>query len=241
MINSLLNPVELQPSYLSAEPFPHAVIDGFLVPDVAEMALGELLATDTSTWHADDHDQQVNKRWMNEPERLSPVTAGLLRYLNSPAALDFFEKLTAIEGLLPDPSFVGGGVHVSSTGGRLGIHSDFNLHPVSGRHRRVNALVFLNKDWEPDWNGQLELWDRDLRRPVQTIEPHFNRLVAFTITDNAFHGVPKPLRCPPDRKRLSLALYYYTEDRPAHEKAPFHWAAWQQPTGESAPDRTDAR
>jgi len=95
-------------------------------------------------------------------------------------------------------------------------------------HRRVNALLFLNKDWDPSWNGQLELWARDLSRPVASIEPGFNRLVVFAITDDAFHGVPAVIACPPDRKRFSLALYYYTADRPEEEKAPFHWASWQQ-------------
>ncbi len=72
------------------------------------------------------------------------------------------------------------------------------------------------------------MWAKDLGEPVVTVEPGFNRLVVFSIRDDAFHGVPTPLACPPDRRRLSLALYYYTADRPEHEKAPFHWAAWQR-------------
>jgi Rps23 Pro-64 3,4-dihydroxylase Tpa1-like proline 4-hydroxylase len=119
-------------------------------------------------------------------------------------------------------------VHVTLPSGYLGVHADFNLHPDTGMHRRVNALLFLNKDWDPAWNGQLELWSRDHKQPVVSLTPDFNRLVAFTITDDAFHGVPKPLACPPQRKRFSLALYYYTAERPDEEKAPFHWAAWQK-------------
>jgi Rps23 Pro-64 3,4-dihydroxylase Tpa1-like proline 4-hydroxylase len=136
--------------------------------------------------------------------------------------------MTGIPDLEPDPDFLGGGVHVSHRGGRLQVHADFNLHPVSGHHRRKNALLFLNRDWDPLWNGQLELWERDLSRPVVSINPNFNRLVVFTITDDAFHGVPMTIRCPPSRKRLSLALYYYTLERPDDEKSPFHWATWQQ-------------
>jgi Rps23 Pro-64 3,4-dihydroxylase Tpa1-like proline 4-hydroxylase len=136
--------------------------------------------------------------------------------------------LTGIDDLQPDPSYLGGGVHVSLRGGSLGVHSDFNLHPYSGMHRRVNALLFLNRNWDRSWHGQLELWSRELERPAVVVDPEFNRLVVFSITDDAFHGVPKPIECPPDRKRFSLALYYYTSDRPEQEKAPFHWAAWQR-------------
>jgi Rps23 Pro-64 3,4-dihydroxylase Tpa1-like proline 4-hydroxylase len=89
-------------------------------------------------------------------------------------------------------------------------------------------LIFLNESWDPSWRGQLQLWSRDLKRPEVSVDPVLNRLVAFTITDDAFHGVPDPIVCPSDRKRFSLALYYYTEDRPEQEKAPFHWAAWQK-------------
>jgi Rps23 Pro-64 3,4-dihydroxylase Tpa1-like proline 4-hydroxylase len=113
-------------------------------------------------------------------------------------------------------------------GGKLGVHADFNIHPETGMHRRVNALIFLNDGWDPSWRGQLQLWRRDLKGPEVSVDPVLNRLVAFTITDDAFHGVPHRIMCPPDRRRYSLALYYYTADRPEEEKAPFHWAAWQQ-------------
>jgi Rps23 Pro-64 3,4-dihydroxylase Tpa1-like proline 4-hydroxylase len=94
-------------------------------------------------------------------------------------------------------------------------------------HRRVNALLFLNRGWDPQWKGQLELWAQNLSAPVVSIEPEFNRLVVFNITDDAYHGVPDRIVCPPDRRRLSLALYYYTADQPDEEKAPFHWADWK--------------
>lgn len=113
-------------------------------------------------------------------------------------------------------------------GGHLGVHADFNMHPETRMHRRVNSLIFLNKNWDPKWNGQIELWSKDLTRPVVAVDPDFNKLVAFTITDDAFHGVPAPLVCPTDRKRFSLALYYYTNDRPEEERAPFHRAVWQR-------------
>lgn len=232
MINPSLDPKQLHEAYAQGQPFPHIVVDGFLTDRFAQKIADELEQADVDGWNRDDHAEQVNKRWMDNPDRLPVMTGTALRYLNTPDACSFFSQLTGIDDLQPDTAYLGGGVHVSLTGGRLGVHSDFNLHPANGMHRRVNALIFLNRDWNPEWHGQLELWSKDLSKATVEINPDFNRLVAFTITDDAFHGVPKPLACPPDRRRLSLALYYYTRDRPEEEKAPFHWAAWQR-TGQA--------
>jgi len=231
MFRAQLDPDALAADYAAADPFPHIVIDNFLDESVAAAVADELEETDMRSWSNDDHPDQVNKYWMPDLNRLQASTAGALRYFNSPAALGFFSRLTGIGPLIADDSYLGGGVHASGPGGRLSVHADFNIHPETGTYRRLNALLFLNRDWNPQWNGQLELYDESLTSPVQAVDPLFNRLVVFTVTDRAFHGVPKAITCPPDRRRLSLALYYYTEDRPAEEKGPFHWATWQQPTG----------
>ena len=228
MIRSSIDPDLLAPAYAVAEPFPHAVIDGFLEDHLASALADRLEAADVSSWYLDEHPDQMNKRYMSDLAQLDEVTAAVLAYMNSPAALEFFERLTGIGPLLPDPGYLGGGVHSSGRGGRLGVHADFNIHPELGIHRRLNALLFLNRDWDPAWNGQLELFDESLTEPVRTIDPIFNRLAVFTVTDRAFHGVPAVIQCPPDRRRISLALYYYTVDRPDEEKGPFHWAAWQR-------------
>jgi hypothetical protein len=47
------------------------------------------------------------------------------------------------------------------------------------------------------------------------VAPIANRAVVFTTGEDTWHGHPEPLRCPLDRSRRSLAIYYYTvEDAP---------------------------
>jgi Rps23 Pro-64 3,4-dihydroxylase Tpa1-like proline 4-hydroxylase len=229
MISEIINPSALAPQYASANPFPHAVIDSFLDHEIASALADDLEHADVQSWSTDEHQEQVNKWVMSDLAQLTQTVGWVLSSFNTAPVLRFFEQLTGIAPLIGDPTFTGGGVHVSATGGRLGIHADFNLHPQLKLHRRLNALLFLNRDWEPEWNGQTELWNTDLTECVQRIDPIFNRLVVFNVTDSAFHGVPDFIRCPNDRRRISLALYYYTFDRPDEEKGPFHWAAWQQP------------
>ena len=90
----------------------------------------------------------------------------------------------------------------------------------------MNALLYLNSNWKPEYNGCLELWNRDMQNCCHKIEPISNRLVIFRITDDALHGSPEKWLAPDNYPRLSLAFYYYTDDRPEHEKNNFHWAMW---------------
>ena len=151
--------------------------------------------------------------------------AEMIAFLQSPEWLRFLSDLTGIDGLMPDPTLLGGGIHKTLRGGHLEVHADFNIQPQLQLHRRINVLLYLNPTWEKDWGGQLELWDREMTACVKSIEPISNRMVIFNITDEAFHGHPRPLKT---SQRLSLALYYYTKDRPEKEKGAFHWADWKQ-------------
>ncbi|MBS1624221.1 MAG: 2OG-Fe(II) oxygenase [Bacteroidetes bacterium] len=144
-----------------------------------------------------------------------------MHFLNSQPFLDFLTELTGIENLLPDPSLAGGGYHEIKPGGFLKIHSDFNKHPVYKLDRRLNVLIYLNKDWKEEYGGHFELWDTDMTHCVTKIAPLFNTMALFSTTSRSYHGHPNVLTCPPDRSRKSIALYYYTNGRPQHEVEEF--------------------
>lgn len=137
----------------------------------------------------------------------------MLYHLNSSTFLDFLSKITGIENLIADSYFEGGGMHQIRRGGKLKIHADFNRHPRYDLDRRLNALLYLNPDWQEEYGGNLELWDRHMTSCVVRIAPLFNRFVVFATTDFTYHGHPDPLTCPEDVTRKSLALYYYTHER----------------------------
>jgi Rps23 Pro-64 3,4-dihydroxylase Tpa1-like proline 4-hydroxylase len=142
--------------------------------------------------------------------------------MNSWEMLHFLERLTGIDGLIPDPYFGGGGIHQIEPGGFLEVHADFNWHPKLRLDRRLNMLIYLNRDWPEEYGGHLELWDRQLRECVRSILPVFNRTVVFSTTDSSYHGHPRPLGCPPGRTRKSVSLYYYTNGRPDEERSAPH-------------------
>jgi hypothetical protein len=214
--------------YADAIPFPHAVIDD-LVPDpVLDRLVAEFPEPSADWRHFDDPNQR--KFGAGHAEiALGPVTRNVLAEFNSAVFVDFVQRLTGIEEpLIPDPHYKGGGLHQILPGGYLKVHADFNKHPLFGLDRRVNVLLYLNRDWQSEWGGQLELWDGAMERAVQRVEPEFNRMVIFTITDTAFHGHPDPLRCPDGRSRRSLAFYYYSNGRPAPERSDAHSTLFQR-------------
>jgi Rps23 Pro-64 3,4-dihydroxylase Tpa1-like proline 4-hydroxylase len=158
---------------------------------------------------------------------MGDATRHLLAEFNSAAFIDFLQELTGIGGLVPDPHFEGGGMHQIVRGGHLDVHVDFNRHPVTGLDRRLNVLLYLNRGWDAEWGGELQLWSQNMKRCEQRIVPVFNRLVVFSTTERSFHGHPEPLSCPEDRSRRSLALYYYSKGRPEENgTAPAHNTVW---------------
>jgi len=226
---------EMRREFREAMPFPHMIFDSFLDDFALSEAEHELRTMPRSIWLAhhdpkfagDVGEVQKRKFGLQEPSALPLRARDVMNFFSSPEICQFFEDLTGIPDLQSDPTFAGGGVHNTEQGGKLSIHADFNIHPTTGKHRRLNALLYLNKAWKEDYAGALELWDREMQRCVKKVAPVFNRLVVFRITDDAFHGNPEPWNGPPGYSRLSFAFYYYTDDRPDEEKSEFHWATWK--------------
>ncbi len=208
---------ELSALYASGQPFPHIVIDEFLPGEMAREILRHFpsakLPSDTlyELGYAGLHKRQV------APADCDEFTRNIFGFFNSAAMLQFLERLTGIAGLLPDPYFAGGGFHEIFRGGLLGIHADFRINQPLNLMRRINVLIYLNPDWNADWGGRLELWDRKTKGAVRAIEPIFNRCVVFNTDSKSFHGHPDPLDCPQDITRKSIALYYYTASEKIHE------------------------
>ncbi|MGZ3871971.1 MAG: 2OG-Fe(II) oxygenase [Mucilaginibacter sp.] len=207
-----------QAEYLNAEPFPNIVFDNFFNEEMLSKVAEDF--PDLSKQQAViSYDNQNEKKFEAKGEiYFSETTKSFMHYLNSQPFLEFLQELTGIkETLLPDPYFVGGGYHEIKPGGLLKVHADFNKHDFTKLDRRINVLVYLNKNWDESYGGHFELWDKTLTKASKKVLPVFNRVAIFSTTDFSYHGHPDPLTCPPDRSRKSLALYYYSNGRPKNE------------------------
>jgi 2OG-Fe(II) oxygenase superfamily len=207
----------LAATFQSAQPFKHVVIDSLFDADYLHHLSEEFYLPHDPRWQRFENNNEGKLAISNSEHHLPPHIREFIRELNAEPFLKHVATLTGIEGLIPDPYLGGAGMHCIPRGGKLGIHADFNIHPLMKLDRRLNLLIYLNTDWQESYGGHLELWDRTMQRCVQCILPIFNRTVLFLTDDYSFHGHPEPLNCPPDRVRKSIAMYYYTNGRPESE------------------------
>lgn len=214
-------------------PFRHVVIDNFFPEDFAKDCLRSFPSIDASDWeHSNDPDIEVKYRtnWKSEfdiPDGLVPA----IRVLNGAPFLLAMAKVMKIEKVIPDPYFTGGGLNVTMRGGLLDVHVDGNYHDATGLNRRLNALVYLNPEWEEAWGGEFGIYDEKGEVCLKKVPPLHNRLVVFDSHDKSFHGLPDPVNFPPGVPRRSIILYYYTkETRPEGHTvvAEPHSALWKK-------------
>ena len=194
--------------YRENAPFPHVMLDDFLSADVLRGIIAEF--PDSAGRDYFDRDQERLKFQFRPDQCPGPMTRMLFAELNSRAFLAFLSAMTGIKGLIADPYHAGAGLHETRRGGHLGVHSDFPLHSTMRVERRLNLLIYLNEDWQPEYGGALELWDRKMERARHAFLPTFGRAVVFSTERDTYHGHPDPLACPEDRSRRSIATYYYT-------------------------------
>lgn len=207
----------LQQQFASAQPFPHVVIDQVLEPGFAREIVASLPSFTESIQHGLRF-ETVNERrkvQVNDPKLLSPPLQRLLAVLHSQEWLDQLGQITGIPGLLADDRLLGGGLHQTSHGGRLDVHTDFNYVPDMQWFRRLNLLIYLNPEWPEPWGGQLELWDEKVERCCVSVLPTLGRCVIFATSTKSFHGTTT-IRSPENVPRSSFALYYYTREAPPH-------------------------
>jgi Rps23 Pro-64 3,4-dihydroxylase Tpa1-like proline 4-hydroxylase len=214
----LINPFDheaLKQKIKNAEPFRHFCIDNFLEETFAD----EIYNAFPSFGDA----QKIGREFsaVNEQKKIQITDAAkfpsaiakLNQLLASPEFLELISDLMGIPNLIADPDLIGGGIHETNTGGRLDVHVDFNFLSNRKWHRRLNILIYFNKDWKEEYGGFFEIWNKDVTKCCGSFAPAFNRVFVFTTNEISFHGVT-PLTCPPDIMRKSFAAYYYTQAAP---------------------------
>lgn len=214
-------------SFKEAIPFPNVVIDNFLQEEVAEKLLAEFPRFNEKM--AKNEMGQVGPKCVHSNiKKISETYATFYEYINSQEFLTEISKLTGIENLIADPYLFGAGTHENIEGAELDCHIDFN-YDGGKNHRRLNLLIYLNKEWDLSWGGAIELHSNpfgwvDNSDEVVTTNCIFNRCVIFETSEMSWHGFKK-IHLPEDKKHLSrklISIYLYTKNRPTEEIAPRH-------------------
>jgi hypothetical protein len=228
---------EASAGYKSAQPFPHAAFQGLFDNDYLRQMEAEFPGPREMAGSFSG-EIEGGKYTESDFAKLGPRTQAFVAAANSGTFCSMLTTLTGIPGLISDPYLAGGGLHQTARGGRLKVHSDFNVHPSLNLTRRLNMIVYLNDDWDPEWGGALELWDQQMTEAKVRIAPSLGNAAIFTCSDISFHGLPDPLLCPENRYRRSVAFYYFTADAETPEPRS---TLWRERPGETFMSRPSAR
>ena len=209
------NLIEISSNYKNKKPFPYCVIDNlwdFNLLKNAEKEFNEFQDWDGEKKFAG----AIKKRFCETESKMPSNIIEILRFCNSSKFIASLEKLTGEKGLIPDPHYRGAGMHSTTKGGFLKMHTDFNWNEDLNLYRRINLLIYLNSKWENNWGGELKFATKNYKGLIiqKSIKPIFNRTVIFTTSDISFHGVPESVNSPENIDRKSLILYYYVAKRP---------------------------
>jgi hypothetical protein len=203
-INNIDN---LKTQYVSNSPFDNIVIDNFLENSYAEKIYELFPNYNQTTWHTYENPLEV-KYTFDDINGLPDEIKNIFYILSSNKILNLFSEITGIDNLEYDKYLHGAGLHSYPRNGRLSIHLDYEKHPLTGKERRVNIILFMTKNWDDTWNGDNQLWDNNASECILKTHVKFNRAVIFKTNDISWHGVPDKINCPTNVFRNSIAYYY---------------------------------
>jgi hypothetical protein len=207
------NKEKLRSEYLLAKPFPYLVIDNFCDPVKAEALYSKIPELNNKSR---DYMFAKNKFEKSNYRELGTEFDELYADLIS-SRMNSFLSYISNEDVFVDPENHGGGLHQGKQNSFLDMHLDFNYHPLKkGWYRNMNLLLYLNKDWKPEYKGHLKLVDLRTNEEKE-LEVPFNRMIIQQTRAYTLHGYDQtnfPVNC----YRTSIATYAYTVHKHIIEK-----------------------
>jgi Rps23 Pro-64 3,4-dihydroxylase Tpa1-like proline 4-hydroxylase len=195
-------------------PYRHFYIDGFLKEEFANKLYENFPAPDDMTRKYNGLNEK--KAEGTDFSKFNPAFQELKDQLAKPEINEWLTKITGIKDVFSIDDPLGAGVHQGENGSYLDIHIDFNIHPNLNIYRRLNLLIFLNKNWKEEYGGHSEMWNADVSELGAAYLPSWNRCVVFESSQISYHGYAK-INIPPGESRKSFFNYYYTKEHEGGE------------------------
>lgn len=143
-------------------------------------------------------------------DRFDPVISDITFAFQDPGVIAKVAEITGIRDAVGDPHLYAGGISAMTRGHFLNPHID-NSHDGEQQYYRVlNLLYYITPGWKPEYGGNLELWDEDVKNPVE-IPSLFNRLVLMSTNDGSWHSVNEVKT---DGVRRCISNYYFSPHSP---------------------------
>lgn len=197
-------------SHALTQPVPFTIIDNFLPAELFDAIVADIknIPKENYTVFSNTSSHRLECRRFEN----APLLQSISLSFNSSEFIHWLEKISKVEKLIPDPHLRGGGLARVSTDKTLALHTDFNWNDQLMLNRKVNLILYLTPNWQPEWNGDLEFWDFDKKECLVKIEPKANRLAFWNYDPRLIHGLSKVLSMPDDITRDNLIHFYYTSN-----------------------------
>ena len=195
----------------NTQPISYILIDNFLNDTTYKIISKEYPDKPDKTWWKYENPLEVkyaNDNISEYPEN----TQNLFYALSHHKIITKLENIFNIPNLEYDPYCHGGGLHMMPKYGRLNMHLDYEIHPITNKKRRLNIILYMNDEWNESWNGDTQLWDKAMSKCMVKSFPKGNRALIFVTNDNSWHGIPDKIICPEDVFRKTIAFYYVSEN-----------------------------
>lgn len=199
---------KLKTEFQTAFPYKHLVMDNFLTEDFANLLHDHFPSIDKLKKHYNGLNEKKSEG-ANFSD-FHPVFLDLRQILLSEPLAKWTAEVTSIPNVMVTDDKLGAGLHQGGNGSFLDVHIDFNIHAEKNVYRRLNLLIYMNKDWkEQEYGGHLEMWDAKMTKCEKKVAPFFNRCVIFETNEISYHGYSK-ISLPENMTRKSIYTYFYT-------------------------------
>lgn len=232
ILNPDLKDLQLQTQWADAlnraAPYPHLAVSNWFNPLLLELIAEEFDSyKNNNLRHLKTGYQDVHRSTLGDA--LGPATELYFAIINSNEFVQLLSRLTGIANLIVDHTRYGGGMHDTLTGGHFDIHSDYNRHIHTGLTNKMVFITYLTPNWQPEWNGELELWDAQSKHCVTKIAPAFGQSVLLLNGKNNYHGHPSQWNAPAGISRRSVANYYFANDFAKYDSSVYNDSIYIKP------------
>lgn len=201
------------------EPFNYCIVDNFFETKIAVKLSNEFLNFNNKAWHTYNNGLECKKS-CNDWNQFPELTYSVFHLINSKKFVGYLKDKAQIDKLYSDAGLHGGGWHICSNAGKLNPHLDYSTHPKLKLARKLNLIIYLEREWEEGWGGHFGLYKETVKNKskilCQEIAPTFNRAIIFDSSQNSWHGISREVKAPEGFYRKSIATYYLTELNKSH-------------------------
>ena len=185
----------------------YCAVDGLLPEDIARKISEAFPPSDKMRLLDSFREKKYTSKSLDQ---FDPLIADITFAFQDERVIEKVAELTGIEDAVGDPHLYAGGISAMARGHFLNPHLD-NSHDGEQRNYRVlNLLYYITPEWKPENGGNLELWDEDVKHPVE-IPSLFNRLVLMATNDRSWHSVNEVKT---DGTRRCISNYYFSPHSP---------------------------